>query len=474
MAFLHGIETQTIVQGPRSINVVKSAVIGLVGISPAGDKNTPILVTGDASAAQFGKPVPGFSIPQALDAIFKQGAGTVVVVNVFDPVDHTSSVTAEPQTITNGKLKLAFAPIGAVTVLKADGTASSLVKDTDYTIDEYGNFTVISSNVASSDTTVLKFTYKKLNAAAITSSVIIGGIDGTSGARTGIACWALSKNLFGFNPKILIAPGYSHISAVTTELISQASQTKLRAIALIDAPAGTTPAGAIAGRGVGGSINFNTASNRAELLYPMLKRYDAATDSEVNTPYSAFKAGVYAATDNALGFWCSSSNKEIQGITGTERNISAGINDIGSEANQLNEAGISTVFNTFGTGIRTFGNRNASFPTNSGADNFISVVRTADVIAESVENAMLQFLDLPINQALIDTIRESCNSFIRVLIGRGALIPGSRVEFPKELNTPTEIGNGHLTYDIIMMPPPPFERGTFRNFIDVSLLKSLG
>jgi phage tail sheath protein FI len=469
--FLHGVETITIDQGPRPVTIVKSAVVGLVGIAPLGSINTPILVTGDASAAQFGKSVPGFNIPQALDAIFKQGAGAVVVVNVFDPAAHTTQVTAEAQTVTLGKIKLGFAPIGTVSVLDSTGTASTLVLNTDYTLDEYGNFNVISGNAAAVNSTVLKFTYKKLNAAAITASVLNGSVDGTTGARTGMKCWPLSKNVFGFNPKILIAPGYSGLTAVATELLVQANA--LRAITLLDAPYGTTVAGAIAGRGVSGNINFNVSDKRADLLYPYLKAYDAATDSNLDFPQSAFKAGIYAATDLEFGFWFSPSNKEIKGIVGAERNISASLNDANSDANLLNAAGISTIFNTFGTGIRTWGNRNASFPTNTTPNNFIAVQRTVDVIAESVENAMLQFMDKPINQALIDAIRETCNQFIRVLIGRGALIPGSRVDFPKDVNTSIEIAAGHLTYDIIMLPPPPFERGTFRHFIDISLLKNL-
>lgn len=469
--FLHGVETISLDKGPRPITVVKSAVVGLVGISPVGPVNVPTLVTGDATAAQFGKPVPGFNIPQALDAIFQQGAGNVIVVNIFDAAAHTTQVTAEPQTITAGKLKLAFAPIGTVTVLDAASSASALVKGTDYTLDDYGNFTVISNNSAAANGLVLKFTYKKLNAAAITSSLIIGSIDGTTGARTGMKAWPLAKNLFGFNPKILIAPGYSSVNAVSAEMIVQAAA--MRSYALLDAPYGTTVANAIAGRGVAGTINFNTSSKRAELLYPYLKAYDAATNSNIDVPYSAYMAGVMAATDNEFGYWYSPSNKEIKGIVGAERNISASLNDAGADANILNEVGITTIFNTFGTGIRTWGNRNASFPTNTSPDNFISILRTSDVVSESVEAAILQFIDKPITQALIDAIRESCNQFIRVLIGRGALMPGSRVEFPADVNTPTTIAAGQLTFDKILMPPPPFERATFRDFIDISLLGTL-
>lgn len=467
--FLHGVETIVIDNGPRQVQIVKSAVIGIVGIAPTGIINTPTLVTGDTEAAQFGSRVPGFNIPAALDQIFAQGAGTVVVVNIFDPTTMTSQVTDEVQTPALGKAKLAFAPIGSVTIKNNDGSATTLVLGTDYTIDVYGNIQALTSNMVNG--TPLKFSYKKLNAAAVTNSLIIGAVDGTTGARSGMKCWSLSKNLFGFNPKILIAPGYSNIVAIAAELQVQADV--LRAIYALDAPYTTTVAAAISGRGVGGTINFNTSSKRAYLLYPYLKAYDPASDSNIDFPYSAFMAGIIAGTDQEFGFWNSPSNKEIKGIVGAERIISAALNDANADANKLNEAGITTIFNTFGTGIRTWGNRNASFPTSTAPSNFVSIQRTADVVHESLENAVLQFIDKPITQALIDTIRETGNSFIRTLIGRGALTVGSKVEFPKDVNTTTEIAAGHLTYDLIFMPPPPLERVTFRSFIDISLLTAL-
>jgi hypothetical protein len=71
-------------------------------------------------------------------------------------------------TIANGKFKLSFNPIGAVAFTDNSDVASTLVKDVDYTLDEYGNFIAIKSTAANG--TVLKATYKKLNSAAITSS----------------------------------------------------------------------------------------------------------------------------------------------------------------------------------------------------------------------------------------------------------------------------------------------------------------
>ena len=404
--FLHGVETIEIDKGPRPIRTVKTAVVGLVGTAPTGPINTPTIVLNTKDAAQFGDITDpssaGHTIPQALNAIFDHGAGTVIVVNVFDPAVHT--VTGK-----SGK-------------------------------------------------------------APITAAEIIGTV-AANGSRTGLKALEDTYSLFGFNAKLLIAPGYATLASVTTELIAMAA--KLRAMAIIDAPAGITVQQAIRGRGPSGSINFNTSSERAILCYPHLKVYDPRTNAERLEPMSPRLAGLMCATDVERGYWWSPSNHEIAGIVGVERAITARVNDPQSEANLLNENGIVTVFNSFGTGYRAWGNRSAAWPSVTHPKNFINVRRTADVLHESVEYSMLQFIDRPINDALIDDIRGSVNAFIRTLVGRGALIDGS-CTFDPAKNPPTEIAAGHLTFDITFMPPTPAERISFESFIDINLLSSLG
>lgn len=463
--FLHGVETIEVQSGARPITVVKSAVIGIVGIAPIGAINTPTVVLNETNAAQFGAQVPGFNIPQALNAIFAQGAGTAIVVNVFDPETMTAAVTAETQTITNGKAKTAFAPIGAITLTNSAGSTTFVV-DEDYTIDAYGNIVVIDFTAIPEGSTV-KATYDKLDASTVTAAAIIGAIDG-SGNRSGFKCFEEAYTLFGYTPKIFISPSYCELSGVAAEMIVQAE--RFRAMSIIDAPEGELPADVISGRGPSGTLaGFQTASKNVILAYPYVKIYDAVSDSNVNVPYSQYLAGVIAATDNAEGYWVSPSNHEIKGIIGMERPITAQINNPQTEANQLNEAGITTVFNSFGTGIRVWGNRSGAFPGVTTPDNFIPVQRVKTILHESVEYSMLQFIDRPINQALIDSIRESVNAFIRVLIGRGAIVDGGCSYDPGK-NPPVELAAGHLTFDITFMPPTPAERITFESFIDINLL----
>jgi phage tail sheath protein FI len=469
MAYLHGVETIEVSQGGRPVTVVKSSVIALVGTAPLGTTNEPILVLSPNDAAQFGQQLPGFTIPQALDAIFKQGSATVIVVNTFDSVDNVETVALESKTITAGKLKLGAAPIGAVEVFLTDGeTEFTGVQGVDYDLDAFGNFTALSA--IASEGLVLKFTYKKLDLGTVTAGQIIG--TNVSGVRTGTKCWELIFNTFGFYPKILIAPVSVELPAVATELIALA--TKYRAIALIDAPVGTSVTAAIAGRGPASAMNFKTSSERAYLLIPHLSVYDADSNANQNRPYSQFMAGVMARVDQTEGYWVSPSNHDIFGIVGTEYVVTASVNDANTEANTLNSVGITTTFTGYGTGTRTWGNRSASFTTtNTDQKNFIPIRRLADIVHESLEQASLPYIDKPLNQATIDAIRDTGNGFFKTLIGRGACLPGSKVIYNPADNPAEELSAGHVTFELSFAGASPAERITFKSFIDINLLTQL-
>lgn len=466
--YLHGVETIEQEVGSQTLTVVKSSVIALIGIAPnETGVGELVLCNNKTDDAQFGKSVPGFNIPKTLQLIRAiAGSCPVLVVNTFDDTANTSAVSLESHTITDGKTKLTYAPIGTVSIFESDGTTpADIVKDTDYTLDEFGNFTVISTEIA--DATVYKFTYKRLNGASVDSAQLIGEVD-VDNVRTGMQLFDLAFNLFGYNPKVFIAPGYASTPAISAAMKTAAE--KFRGVYCVDAPAATTIAGAIAGRGVAGTFGFNTSSDRALLLYPYLKAYDDYLAADDIYPYSAFMAAMIVKVDRDFGYWFSPSNKEIGAATGVERTIEWSINNADTEANQLNAAGIVTLAQGYGTGIRTWGNRNASYPTSTSAKNFISVRRTDDVVIESMELAALPFIDQPITQALIDTIREAGNAFIRTLIQRGAVLPGSRVIYNPADNPSEELAAGHITFERVYMVPTPAERITYKDVLDISLL----
>ncbi len=480
--FLHGVETVEIDDGAVAIRLVKTAVIGLVGTAPifeCGEKNqtvnTPVLILNDRAAAQyFGTEREGYSIPQALNAIFDQqsnssGSGAVIVVNVFDPAKHKSAVPEAAYAFNaDGVINLGHSGVSAVTVKKQDGTVT-YVEGTDYVLDAVkGTVTLKSGGTIATGTTV-KITYSYVDPSKVTAGEIIGAVD-VAGNRTGMQAFKNCFSLFGYHPKILIAPGFSPLTAVTAELAVLAEA--MRAIAMVDAPVGTTFQQALAGRGPSGAINFNTSSPRVVLCYPYCKAYDTTDDATELQPYSPRLAGALAARDMDNGYWWSPSNREIQGIVGMETLLTAGINDPNSEVNQLNEAGITTIFNAYATGFRTWGNRSAAWPSSTGPKQFVNIRRVADVIAESIEYSMLQFLDQPINNAWIDAVTESINSFQRTLVARGAILDG-KCWYDKSLNEATALAAGHIVFSYDFMPPPPAERITFESRVNINYLRAL-
>lgn len=463
--YLHGLEMIEVSAGVRPIRTVKTAVIGLVGTAPTGPIHTPTLILSEQQAqATFGAlQTQGYSIPAALDAIYDQGAGTVIVVNVFDPAVHQTTILDEAQTFTPDTLTLAHHDVSAVVVTNADGTVTYLA-GTDYTVDAAAGTITRVAGGAITPGQAVKVDYAYADVTKVQAADLVG-VAGPP--RTGLQAFLDCQGLFGFKPKILIAPAWSDQAAVRTELIVKADA--LRAIALVDVAKGQTPQQVLTARGAGQPLN--SASPRVVFCYPHVKVIDGQ-GQEVLQPLSGRLAGVIAAKDLKQGYWWSPSNTEIQGIVGVERALTADITDATSEVNLLNEQGILTIFNAYATGYRTWGNRSAAWPTETQPSNFINVQRVADILHESIEYSMLPFLDRPIVPALIDEIVASVNAFIRTLIGRGALVDGSCRYDPAD-NPQTELALGHLTFRLDFMPPTPAERITFRSFIDLGLLQAV-
>lgn len=470
--YLHGVETIEILAGATKVREAKTAVIGLIGTAPihhvaVGDRriNVNVLSLNDvADARYFGADIPGYTIPRALRQIRAENASVVVVINVFDPAVHKTTVAAADLPFTNAQIQLLHGDVTAITVKVGGGAGAALVEGTDYSIDRVaGLITALDGGALDGDANA-NVAYSYGNPAAVDGDDIVGTV--VDGVRTGMQAWREAFSLFGFYPKLLDAPGYSQTETVVAAMRTLAA--KMRAIALVNAPVATTVPDAIEGRGPSGSINFNVSDPRVQLLYPHVKRGAALL------PYSSTMAGVIAATDAELGFWYSPSNRPINGITGVELALTASLNDPDCDTNQLNAVGIATVFNAFGTGYRTWGNRSSAYPASTDILAFIVGRRVADQVHESLELAMLPFIDRPITPALISAVLDTANAYIRTLIGRGALPQGSRCEFLAAKNPPEEIAAGHLTFSLTGHPTPPAERITFESFmVDTSLLASL-
>lgn len=479
MAFLHGVETIEQLAGPVPIRSARTAVIGIVGTAPTWaldpanvTKNELVQILNPDQAARYaGDLYPGYTLPRALKSIHGQGSGLVLMVNVFDWDEHVDQAEDVEHTF-DSRDRLRLEHYGVRDLVLTDDTGNTTyVEGEDYTYTPAGEVRRIEGGDIPFGATVLA-SYTYADPSKVQPADIVGGTDPLTGKRSGLALFREAFSRFGFAPKMIHCPVYNTQQSVAAEMLVLAEV--LRAKAIYDAPVGTTYQEAIESRGPTGTVpTFNTDSDRAKLLFPHLKAFNPITGEDELVPYSSFWCGVRARVDNDEGYWVSASNHEIRGITGVELALTAAINDPNTETNLLNEAGITTVFQMFGVPPRVWGNRMAAWPSVTTVNNFETVRTTADVIHESIEMAVLQFIDRPIDQGLIDAVVESVNAFIRSLIARGAILDG-RCWYDPEDNPPADVAQGQLRFRYDFGPKVPGERFTFIAVTNANYLESLG
>lgn len=288
--------------------------------------------------------------------------------------------------------------------------------------------------------------------AAAKLAAVIGGVD-ANGDYTGVHAFLAAQGDLGVTPRILIAPGFTAsregdlANPVVAELLGIAE--RLKAVVIADLPA-TTDADAVAYRGDWGS-------KRVYGIYPEVKV--SRGGATVTTPASPAVAGLIAKIDNDRGFWNSPSNQVINGILGTSKPVDFAMGDANSRANFLNEAEVATIVRE--DGFRLWGNRTFSDDPKFA---FLSVVRTADIINDSILRAHLWAVDRNITKTYISDVEESVNAYMRGLIGLGAILYGKCWADP-DLNDAASIADGKVWFNVDFTPPYPAEHIIFRSRI---------
>lgn len=470
MAFFHGVEISEVALGSQTITAVNAAVIGLVGIAPKGPTNKLVMVTGDADLAQFGVAIAGFSIPQALAAIIAEKGSTVIVTNVFNATTMTEAVVTEAVALTGGVGKTAFGIISDLVVKNTAGT-TTFILNTDYRFTDAGQIEAIPGGAMAALVSV-NVAYKKFKANSVTAADIIGTVDGVTGARTGMKLWDTAINRFGLEPRLLGAPGFSHLPAVTTELVNWAREMKSFFVA--DVPPATSVQVALDGRTPSGTINSNVFDEYGVFMMPgQALGYNSVKDAYELQPHSQFALGAMSRNIVENGYWISPSNTPYLSVKGFDVEINGSAFSNKGDAHKLNSVGYLTVLNEGLNGITLWGNRNSLFPKIAGITTFITSRMVRNVLLRSVQFASRPFLGKQIDQFTIDSIAETVNSFIRTLIARRALLPGSICVFDKSKNPDQDMLNGRLCFTIKHLNGPTLEDLAFDSVIDLSLISAI-
>ena len=329
---------------------------------------------------------------------------------------------------------------------QAGGGGTEYTAGTDYTLDAgAGTITGLNAGSAPADGATVYVTYRYTENRGVQDADVIGGVQG-DGSLTGVSALLAAQSVIGHAPKILIAPGRSDEQAVATALVSAAD--RLRAVAVIEGPS-TTDADAT-------NYRENFGARRAYLVDPAVKVTDA-DDETVDRPVSPYVAGVIARSDAERGFWWSPSNRLVNGIVGTSREIDFALGDPSARANLLNEHEVATIIRE--NGYRLWGNRTCSGDAKWA---FLSVARIADAINESIQRAHLWAVDRNITRTYLADVADGVNAYIAGLVGEGALLAG-RCDPSPDLNTAASIAAGRVYFDVDFQAPYPAERITFRS-----------
>lgn len=457
MTFHHGSETERVNGGSVPVSVVDSAITGIVGTAPMGAVNELTVCLTKKDFARFGTILEqDFTLPDAFDILSRYASGKVYVVNVLDPAKHRTEVRDEVLTLDQTTLTTRTQKQGLLSLnLTAEG--HTLNEGQDYQVDmQTGEITFKTLHAE------LKATYVYADPTKVTEDDIKGGVDSLTGKRKGFELLRDGFNLYGADAKILICPEFDKTASCAAALATLADQ--MHAKAYIQLPQGTSLSKAIQGRGPLGTINASASNENVRHFFP----YAIGSNNSLES-LATHAAGLRMLIDVEKGYWFSTSNKELKGVIGMEIPLTARVDDKQSETNLLNAVGITTIFNSFGTGFRLWGNRSSNFPTVTHISNFEVASRTGDIIDESIRQAELQYIDLPIDDALLDSFIETLDTFLR---SQKSLV-GYSVGLDHEYDLVDAFSRGQIPLIYDYTPKIPGERITNKSVMTRKYLANL-
>ncbi|EAT3906394.1 phage tail sheath protein [Salmonella enterica] len=293
-------------------------------------------------------------------------------------------------------------------------------------------------------------------AQAQTISNIIGTTD-ENGKYTGLKALLTAKAVTGVKPRILGVPGLD-TQEVATALVSVAQ--KLRAFAYVSAWGCKTISDVIAYR-------ENFSARELMIIWPEFLGWDTTASATTTSYATAIALGLRAKIDNDTGWHKTLSNVGVNEVTGISASVFWDLQEKGTDADLLNEAGVTTLIRS--DGFRFWGNRNCS---DDPLFQFENYTRTAQVIADTMAEGHMWANDKPITATLIRDIIDGINAKFRELKSGGYIIDAT-CWFDEEANSKETLKAGKLFIDYDYTPVPPLEHLTLRQRITDKYLANL-
>lgn len=284
---------------------------------------------------------------------------------------------------------------------------------------------------------------------AETTTNIIGGVDATTGKKTGMKALLAAQSLLGVKPRILGVPGHDS-KAVATELLSVAQS--LRAFAYLSAYGCKTVSEAIAYR-------ENFSQREAMLIWPDFLSWDTVTSADAKAFATARALGLRAKIDQQTGWHKTLSNVGVNGVTGISADVFWDLQDSATDANLLNKNDVTTLIRK--DGYKFWGSRTCS---DDPLFQFENYTRTAQVLADTMAEAHMWAVDMPLHPSLAKDILEGIKAKFRELKSAGYIIDGN-AWIDDAANDKDTLKAGKLVIDYDYTPVPPLENLLLRQRI---------
>lgn len=292
---------------------------------------------------------------------------------------------------------------------------------------------------------------------AATISNIIGGAD-ENGQYTGLKALLTAKAVTGVKPRILGVPGLD-TKEVAVALASICQQ--LRAFGYISAWGCKTLSDAI-------KYRDNFSQRELMLIWPDFFAWDTTANASDTAWATARALGLRAKIDQETGWHKTLSNVGVNGVTGISASVFWDLQAPGTDADLLNEAGVTTLVRS--DGFRFWGNRTCSDDPLFLFENY---TRTAQVLADTMAEAHQWAVDKPMTATLIRDIVEGIKAKFRELKTNGYIIDAD-CWYDESANDKESLKAGKLYIDYDYTPVPPLENLTLRQRITDKYLVSLG
>lgn len=278
--------------------------------------------------------------------------------------------------------------------------------------------------------------------------LVDGGTNGTTATTNATGSAITKTGVHAFKtaaanglpvPKLLTLPGFkaaavTPANGVIAEAITVAND--MRAQLYVDGPGTTIAAAKTAAELIGAQKRVCMSDG------PILK---AEGDLAVAHPSSVAFAAVQSGLDQTRNTAWAHTNVLLEGVVGVGLPV-----EYGAEATELNEAGVNTIVNR-GDGFRTWGPMTLAAGT---IWEFVNVVRTTDMVFDSLEDAFIEYIGRPMTKDNLDLMAMTGRGLLKQLEVEGVLLPGSQFGLSTG-NLPETGVQGIVKFEMAFEVPAP-------------------